>query len=189
MFHANLKHFDCSGIYIIRNIKTNLIYIGSAKSIRQRLHEHKSMLRRNKHHAKHLQFSYNKNPNYFLFSILEKVNIQYLIKREQYYLNRYLCYKKEYGYNNVPTAYSSLGRVLSEETKKKISEAHKNMKKPWSNMNHFKKKIKAVLDTEELFFNSVGEAATYFNINRNTISRLLLRPGKKKSKFPKFYYL
>lgn len=189
MIHANLKHFDCSGIYIIRNIKTNLIYIGSAKNIRQRLHEHKSMLRNNKHHARHLQNSYNQNPRYFLFSILEKTPIHNLIKREQYYLNKYLPYKKEYGYNNVPTAYSSLGRKLSEETKLKISLSHKGKKKPWANRNHLKKKIQAVINDNIFNFDSIREAAIYFNTTSNNISRLLIHPTHKKSKFPKFYYL
>lgn len=189
MKHAILKHFECSGIYVIRNIKTNLIYIGSAKNIKQRLHEHKSLLRRNAHYAKHLQNSYNKNSNYFLFSILEKAPIENLIKREQYYLDKYRPFKKENGYNNVPNAYSSLNRVLSEETKLKMSNSHIGMKKPWSNMNHFKKRVKAIYKYDEFEFNSIGEASVFFNINRNTISRLLKNPTKRKSNHPNFFYL
>lgn len=189
MKHSNLKHFNCSGIYIIRNLINNKIYIGSAKNIKQRLHEHKSMLRRNSHHSNYLQNSYNKYKNYFLFSILENCEINNLISREQYWLNYYLSYNKLYGYNVSPKAYSSLNRKASNETKLKMSISHKGMKKPWSNMNHFKKQIKAVINDQEILFNSIGEASLHFNISRSTISRLLINPPIKKSKHPKFYYI
>lgn len=190
MIHANLNHFNCSGIYVIRNTSNNKLYIGSAKNIKQRLHEHNSMLRRNKHHSKYLQNSYNKYENCFLFSILEKCNIDNLINREQYWIDYYLSYKKIYGYNNAPKAYNSLNRKFSEETKLKMSNSHKGMKKPWVTMNHFKKPIKCVFDDNtEQYFNYIGEASKILNIDRNTISRLLTKPNKRKSKFPKFYYL
>ncbi len=189
MKHANLNHFNCSGIYIIRNTFNNKIYIGSAKNIKQRLHEHNSMLRRNKHHSKYLQNSYNKYNDRFIFSILEQCEIDNLIIREQYWLNYYISYNKLYGYNISPKAYSSLNRKASNETKLKMSNSHKGMKKPWSNMNHFKKKIKSVINDQEIFFNSIGDASLYFNISRATISRLLINPTVKKSKHPKFYYI
>jgi len=190
MIHSNLNHFNCSGIYIIRNLYNNKIYIGSAKNIKQRLHEHNSMLRRNKHHSKYLQNSYNLHNGKFLFSILEQCSVDNLIKREQYWLDYYNSYNKKYGYNNVPKAYSSLGRKASTETKLKMSNSHKGMKKPWSNMNHLKKSIKCVFnDNSEQVFNYIGEASTILNINRNTISRLLIKPNERKSKYPKFYYI
>lgn len=189
MKHANLDHFNCSGIYIIRNLLNNMVYIGSAKNIKQRLHEHNSMLRRNKHHSKYLQNSYNKHPDCFMFSIIEECSIKFLIKREQYWIDFFLSFKKIYGYNEAPIAYSSLNRKLSKETKEKISKSHKGMKKPWSTMNHFKKPIICILnDNTELSFKSIGDASKYLNINRSTIGRLLHNPSIHKSKHPKFIF-
>ena len=176
MIHTNLSHFNCSGIYIIRNITNNKVYVGSAKNIRQRLHEHKSMLRNNKHSSKYLQNAYNLDSKKFLFSILECVSIENLIKREQYWLDFFRCFNKLNGYNNVPIAYSSLGRKFSEETKEKIRQSHLGMKKPWSTMNHFKKPIIHILNDIETYYSYIGEASASLNISRNTITRLLNHP-------------
>lgn len=180
MKHSILNHFDCSGIYIIRNLLTKKVYIGSAKNIKQRLHEHKSMLRRGAHHSKYLQHVYNKNPNILLFSILEICSIDKLIKREQYWLDFFLSYKKEYGYNNVPTAYSSLGRKFTAETKNKISNSHKGMKKSWSKGNFPKKPIIHIFNNIETFYTSIKEASNILNINYTTITRLVTNPRKSK---------
>lgn len=46
-----------SGIYKITNVVNNKIYIGSACNIMQRFSNHKSSLRKGKHHSIYLQRS------------------------------------------------------------------------------------------------------------------------------------
>jgi predicted GIY-YIG superfamily endonuclease len=49
-----------SGIYYIKNITNNKLYIGSSKDILKRFYEHKRLLRHNKHHSIRLQRAWDK---------------------------------------------------------------------------------------------------------------------------------
>lgn len=61
-----------SGIYIIRNLANDKVYIGKSKNIKQRKNTHFSALKLNKHNNQHLQNSYNKyGKNNFEFDVLE----------------------------------------------------------------------------------------------------------------------
>lgn len=73
-----------SGIYMIINNINLKVYIGSAKCIRKRKHEHFNSLRKNKHYNKYLQASFNKyGENNFSFVILENnIEISNLFKKE-----------------------------------------------------------------------------------------------------------
>ena len=70
----NFDVFDkkCSGVYMIKNVLNNHKYIGSTKNFKQRLKQHLSDLRNNKHHSPHLQAAWNKyGEKHFVFQILE----------------------------------------------------------------------------------------------------------------------
>ena len=92
------------GIYKITTLNNNKIYIGSSSiSIKNRIYSHKSLLRRNKHHSLYLQNVYNKYGEEILeFSIVEDLSNktkEYIIEREQYWLDTYKCYTPKNGYN------------------------------------------------------------------------------------------
>jgi group I intron endonuclease len=94
-----------SGIYRIKNLINEKSYIGSALNINRRFSRHKNDLSKNKHHNVHLQASYNKHGKAnFQFLILELCEIEELIKREQFYIDKYLCWRRSFGYNLSPTA-------------------------------------------------------------------------------------
>jgi group I intron endonuclease len=116
-----------TGVYTIINLDTGKRYIGSTvQSFRGRWGIHKSCLRNNKHHSKHLQSSWNKHTEFrFEFRILEFVPPEYCLQREQWWMDLYGSYLPENGYNILPTAGSSLGKVTSEETKQKMRLANK----------------------------------------------------------------
>lgn len=118
-----------SGIYLIKNIANNKIYIGSAINIHRRWKEHKLQLKEGKHHSYHLQSAWNTyGEQSFKFEILEEVsNPQHLLAYEQVYLDYYKSYEKEKGYNICKVAGSHYGLKRSEETKQKMSEAKQNM--------------------------------------------------------------
>ena len=114
-----------SGIYQIKNIINNKIYIGSSVDIKRRWSEHRSDLKKMKHHSIHLQRAwYHYGEDVFIFTILEDVGEpDLLIEREQHYLDLYKPYKREIGYNSCPNAGSRLGFKHSEESKKKMSKS------------------------------------------------------------------
>lgn len=114
-----------SGIYQIRNLLTNKIYIGSAKNLKRRNNFHFWELRNNRHKNGHLQNAFNKyGEENFVFEILAHCPIEYLIKLEQWFLDN-----TENKYNINPTAGSSLGVICTEETKKKISKSKTGFRK------------------------------------------------------------
>lgn len=111
-----------SGIYCITNIINKKIYIGSAVNLKQREINHKSELKKNKHHNKKLQHSYNKHGlENFKWEILEYCTAANLLIREQFYINIFDAVN--FGYNICKIAGSRKGHIVSEETKRKISLA------------------------------------------------------------------
>lgn len=146
-----------TGIYAIVNHLNDKFYIGSAKTVnrlpsksgfRNRFNGHRSRLRRNEHHSKHLQRSYNyyvgdlglDPDDVFEIWILEYVEPELCIVTEQYYLDNY-----EYDYNESSIAHTTngnkgrnfpqdhcdkiaeglRGQAHTDERKKNISEALK----------------------------------------------------------------
>jgi len=120
-----------SGIYQIRNILDNKVYIGSAKILKSRWTTHLWQLENNKHHNIHLQRAYNKyGKENFIFEILYRTNdINELIEKENYFILITNCLNQEFGYNICEVAGSSLGRIASEETRQKLSRAKKGKPK------------------------------------------------------------
>lgn len=118
--------YHVSGIYAIRNLLNGKIYVGSSSDICERIRIHKRDLRASKHHSIHLQRSwklYGENSfEFFLVELVEDVSC--LLEREQYWMDESDCYNKHKGYNISPTAGSCRGIKLSEEHKEKIRIAH-----------------------------------------------------------------
>lgn len=123
----NFGDLENIGIYKITNIDNNKIYIGSTlDSFKNRWYNHIQKLRHGTHPNNHLQNAFIKyGENCFLFSIEELLNgysDDYIISREQYYLDLYKSYDREIGYNIEKDVTK---REVSEETKRKISETLK----------------------------------------------------------------
>lgn len=86
------------GIYIIKNIITNTVYIGKSININNRLRDHKSSLISNKHKNKYLQRAFNKyGLENFLFEILEECECEKLNEKEIYYIKKFNSLNE--GYN------------------------------------------------------------------------------------------
>ncbi len=120
------------GIYEIRNLVNDKIYIGSSYHIYNRWSQHRQFLKKNIHNNKHLQRAWNKySEEYFKFSIIEKIIItdsfinmkNLIIEREQYWIDETRCCNRDMGYNIATKAYSKLGVKDSEEVRKKKSTA------------------------------------------------------------------
>jgi group I intron endonuclease len=138
-----------SGIYIIENLISHRVYIGSALDFRKRCNLHISLLSNSVHSNTYLQHAWNKyGKTNFSFWILEEVVARgRLIQREQYYFDMFQNF--EFGMYNIcqvagrPTGIklskeariklglkkkgnkNLLGYKHTEEAKKKIGEKHK----------------------------------------------------------------
>jgi len=108
-----------SGIYQIYNSITNKRYIGSSINVTRRLKEHLRNLSKNRHHNIHLQNAYNKYKDFLEFRFLEECSPEECLLFEQYYLDYYKSYLREFGYNIDPEA-KCAGKHPTEETKEKI---------------------------------------------------------------------
>lgn len=124
------------GIYSIKNLVTNQLYIGSAININNRFKIHKKELRKNIHTNNKLQNSWNKyGEESFIFTPEEIVeNKKDLIKTEQEWLD--VLWTSFNLYNICPTAGSCLGRRFSEESKEKMSKSHKGKPAPMLGKHH-----------------------------------------------------
>lgn len=113
-----------AGIYKILCTANHKVYIGSTTEIRKRWGWHRSDLRRDVHHNRHMQFAWNKyGEQSFEFEILEMVMFaEYLHDREQHWLDYYQAYESDKGFNHGKIARAPwLGRKHSEETKQRLS--------------------------------------------------------------------
>jgi len=157
----NIDDVNKCGVYIIINTYNNKYYIGSTINLYARMKNHLKELHENNHHSIHLQRSWNKyGKNNFSFGVLEYVdNIDVLIEREQYWLDKLHAYNDEYGYNICKKAYSCLGvkhGERSQEVKDKISKANKGRIRndvAGSNNNFAKLNEKIVTEIKLRIFN------------------------------------
>lgn len=146
-------------IYRIFNVITEQFYIGSALKVKRRRWEHWDSLKKNKHHCVGLQTAWNQyGEDAFEFEIIEEIPDDEALRIEDAYLVQFAgqdrCYNTalttmyppsvsvETGakisatlrrlYSNNPKAHPRLGKMHSEETKAKISDAKKaNPTKYW----------------------------------------------------------
>ncbi len=145
------------GIYKIINLINGKIYIGKTfDSFSNRFCAHRHKLKYNKHENRYLQNSFNKyGKDNFSFEVIEVIdNLDFLAKREKYWIEYYNTYNRQYGYNitiinndlsyihpietRIRISKSNKGKKHTEEAKLKMSLAHKGIKpsvetrKKWS---------------------------------------------------------
>ena len=112
------------GIYEIVCCKNSKRYVGSSKSLTDRLYKHKYMLKNNIHHSKKLQAAWNKHGELnFKFNVILYCSVGNLQMYEQKFIDFNECYSK--GYNSAPNAGGQRNFKHSEETKAKLSKIGK----------------------------------------------------------------
>lgn len=127
-------------IYQITCKATGMLYIGSSEDFPTRKNRHLYQLRENNHHNKPLQSAFNHyGESMFEFAIIESVtNRLNLVEREQFWMNAYdfdrlfnlrpVAHRGNVFYNpqtGDKISQKLSGRVLSEETKMKMSKARR----------------------------------------------------------------
>ncbi len=106
-----------TGVYELVCLANGKRYIGSAaRSFWNRYKQHTHLLRKGTHHCLHLQRAWNQHGHdVFIFIIVEVIEPRQCYAREQYYIDLFQTANNEYGYNQSPTAGSSLGVKRTEE--------------------------------------------------------------------------
>lgn len=110
-----------SGIYYIKNIINNKLYVGQSIDVYARLSRHKTDLRGGRD-SKHLQKSYDKyGEDNFEFTLFMECPVEDLDYLEKYYIAKWNTQNEDFGYNL--DGGGSKSRLMSEETKSLISNA------------------------------------------------------------------
>lgn len=134
----SLEETHRTGIYYILNTLNGKFYIGSTSGVgrfpsssgfRHRWGCHIRDLKANSHESGHLQNAWSKyGADAFDFRIAEFVEPERCIEVEQLYLDLFPKGDRKDVYNICFIAGSSLGCQRSEETRKKIGDAHRGRK-------------------------------------------------------------
>jgi group I intron endonuclease len=148
-----------SGVYCWVNKVNGKRYVGSAQDVQRRRAEYLNAFAKGKCHNKHFLFAWQKyGKESFIFVVLEKCPEESLAERETRWIAHFDSTDPEKGYNICKIGYSKIGvphtdeargkmsktkkekyqtepgprtgAVLSEETKKRISDAKKGKKMP-----------------------------------------------------------
>lgn len=170
------------GIYAIRNIINNKIYIGSSNNIKRRFRRHKTELKNKKHTNKYLQCAYHKyGSKCFDFVIVEICLKEKLVEREIFHINKSKSLDPEYGYNlRIPEPHSSVissinySKILSESRKGTTPSNFEEMQKTrW-------KEIEVFVNGNLIWtFPSLRETERQLGIPRGNVYNYL--KGKTKS--------
>ena len=115
------------GIYSITCRENGKRYIGQTVDLHKRRNEHFNMMSKGKHYNPHLQRAWN-NGCTFDFDVIEECEKSELNEKEIFWIDHFGTMDMSKGYNLCAGGKSTLGRVCSEETKRKISEGNKGKK-------------------------------------------------------------
>lgn len=176
-----------SGIYKIENLITKEVYIGKSNDLRLRKKTHWRDLKNNNHFNSRLQNAWNKyGESNFKFEVMENIQEEFLIIREQHYLNEIFIKKTINAYNISNTAENVLEPIIiskhmiknnpmkKEENKQigkdnhmyRISENHHNAKLNWDKINKIRQERKEN-DT------SYQKLADKYNVYLSTIAKII----------------
>lgn len=163
-----------SGIYFIYNKINNKVYIGSAKNLYERFHQHRNKLRKNVHPNSYLQNAYNKyGEENFIFYVHRFCHLETRFKLEQFYID---LYKPEYNLDLIVNPV-----VQSESKKKKISETLKRKYKSGEIINPSFREVKVFdIKGNHLYdFRTIQECSKKLCIGVSSIRRCLNKIHKQ----------
>jgi group I intron endonuclease len=127
-------------IYKIKCIPNNKVYIGSTICLKRRWETHRDTLKRGVHHSKILQNSWNKyGKESFSFEIIEKVNKQNMLEREQFWIEFYKATDRKYGFNHSSNVFSGSWLTNNKLVEKEVIEIFNDIDKGYKRSDIAKK--------------------------------------------------
>lgn len=174
---------------------SNRVYIGQTTNLKNRIYHYST------NDCQHQKVLYNSLKKYGFdnckFEIIEETNSEVINQRETYYIDYYKSNITKYpefrGLNCTDGGDGVRGYKLSEETRKKMSDAKKGkvayyateqtkIKLSESKMGASNPKARLVLDLSTgIYYETGKEAAQAFNINYYTLNDWLTGRNKNKS--------
>lgn len=155
--------YEVAGIYSITNIDNGKRYIGRTIDLHKREITHFWMLKNNRHPNCHLQRAFNEGQQ-FRFEVVEICNADALNDREIYWINEFNAFGSG-GYNQCAGGAATLGRVITEETKLKISEKAKGRKRSEATIARARDTLKRRLEDDpefcERYYESMRQRAKH----------------------------
>ncbi len=126
-----------SGIYLIRNLVNNKVYIGKSKCIYKRIKQHVTQLNtKSKDENPHLINAWHKyGRKNFTYIVLEYLPLdeEILSQKELFYMIHYDSLNSKKGYNL--RCDTSTGLIVKEETKQKLKNSRNLRNEKFPNMN------------------------------------------------------
>lgn len=111
-----------AGVYLWINRENGKMYVGSSINLRKRMSRYFSLERAHGIIGQGLR-KYGLNGFILVILLVPEATAPLVLSLEQFVLDSGIC-----AYNILPTAGSSAGAIVSDETKEKMSEAHKGRK-------------------------------------------------------------
>ena len=144
------KTYAKSGVYCIKSLVDDRLYVGSTIKLKKRYNDHNQKLTQNKHQSPYLQNFVNKHGiNQLSFQLIELCEPEQLITIEQKQINFYdaqgvlfnLCKiaGNTLGYKHTPETIELMkNKIVSNETRDKQSAWQKGKSKPEALKNKWK---------------------------------------------------
>lgn len=159
-----------SGVYIIRNIINDKVYIGVSIDIHRRWKEHVRDLKNKRHRNKHLERAWHYyGKDNFEFRILEECDRSLFAEREIFWISHYHANDSRYGYNQTSGGDGTSEVVFSPERNHKISLALKGRILPqFIGENNPRARCIVCLNSGEKY-NTIEEVAKLYNCHNSNI--------------------
>lgn len=181
------------GIYQILNLINNKCYIGQSVDIKNRIYNHFGNLRANIHHNSHLQSSFNKyGEEHFKVNILFSTELEIATEDlnilEETLIRIYNSFHEGYNMNS-----GGDNKEISDETRKKFSEACKKQELYKKAKSYVESKKKPVRVTNKITgeikdFETVLDSCKFYNVHSRKAYRVL-KGIRKSTKDLIFEYL
>lgn len=141
------------GIYKLTS-PSGKVYIGQSIDIYKRFSNHKAAFNiwlKNKKSSNYLYSAFQKyGVDSFIHEIIEECRKEETDIKEQYWLDFYKSYENDKGYNILQFARSTKGKIINENTRKKMSESQKGKKLSEETINKLKLVSKGIKRIEEV---------------------------------------
>lgn len=164
------------GIYAIAHRSTGKLYVGRSVNIRKRWKTHIKRLHERSHHSPYLQNSWNRyGAGAFIFLVLEPLGdatAQDYNDREQFWMNLLLP-----EYNVLQFAGSLKGRIVSLQTKQRMSQAQKGRTISPEHRLKISESLKQLLKKEQVTSRLCLDCRAMLPIDRFTSYRRKSEPG------------